>query len=158
MNDTLFHLRHVHFKVRDLSRAVAFYEDVFDLELAETGGQFAFLSRGDHHHDVGLQAVGADAPDPGRGVGRYHAATEVDTEEHLDSVYDVLCERGVPSTPVDHSISKALYFSNPAGNGLEAYSTGSRARPVVVGRRESPLRPGGALPAEEPLADLLVVE
>ena len=33
----------------------------------------------------------------------------------------MLCERGVPSTPVDHSISKALYFSNPAGNGLEAY-------------------------------------
>ncbi|PSQ22978.1 hypothetical protein BRD06_09570 [Halobacteriales archaeon QS_9_67_15] len=37
MNDTPFHLGHVHLKVRDLSRAVAFYEDVFDLELAETG-------------------------------------------------------------------------------------------------------------------------
>jgi catechol 2,3-dioxygenase-like lactoylglutathione lyase family enzyme len=37
MNDTLFHLGHVHLKVRDLSRAVAFYEDVFDLELVETG-------------------------------------------------------------------------------------------------------------------------
>ena len=45
MSDTLFHLRHVHLKIRDLSRAVAFYEDVFDLELAETGvPQFAFLS------------------------------------------------------------------------------------------------------------------
>lgn len=121
MNDTPFHLGHVHLKVRDLDRAVAFYEDVFDLEIAETEGRFAFLSWGEHHHDVALQAVGADAPDAGRGVGLYHAAIEVDTEANLGDVYDALCERGVPSTPVDHGISKALYFSDPAGNGLEAY-------------------------------------
>ncbi|MGB9963948.1 VOC family protein [Halobacterium hubeiense] len=121
MNDTPFHLGHVHLKVRDLDRAVAFYGDVFDLELAETEGRFAFLSWGAHHHDVALQAVGADAPDSGRGVGLYHAAIEVDAEDALGDIYDELCERGVPATPVDHGISKALYFSDPAGNGLEAY-------------------------------------
>jgi catechol 2,3-dioxygenase len=121
MNDAPFHLGHVHLKVRDLDRAVAFYCEVFDLDVAETQGRFAFLSWGEHHHDVALQAVGADVPDAGRGVGLYHAAVEVDSGDALADVYDRLCERGVSSTPVDHGISKALYFSDPAGNGLEAY-------------------------------------
>jgi catechol 2,3-dioxygenase len=121
MSDAPFHLGHVHLKVRDLDRSVAFYRDVFDLEVTETHGQFAFLSWGDHHHDVALQSVGADAPDSGRGVGLYHAAIEVDTADKLRDVYDHVSERDVPVTPVDHGISKALYFSDPAGNGLEAY-------------------------------------
>ncbi|AHG03065.1 glyoxalase [Halobacterium sp. DL1] len=119
--DTPYHLGHVHLKVRDLDRAVAFYRAVFDLTVNETQGRFAFLTWGDHHHDVALQAVGADAPDAGRGVGLYHAAIEVDSESALGDVYDRLAERDVPVTPVDHGISKALYFSDPAGNGLEAY-------------------------------------
>ena len=31
------------------------------------------------------------------------------------------CGRGVTVSPVDHGISKALYFTDPDGNGLEAY-------------------------------------
>jgi catechol 2,3-dioxygenase len=121
MSDTSFHLGHVHLKVRDLERSLAFYQDVFALEVTEEHDRFAFLSWGDHHHDVALQAVGADAPDAGRGVGLYHAAIEVDSEAELGSVYDRLAARDVPVTPVDHGISKALYFADPAGNGLEAY-------------------------------------
>ena len=59
--DTPYHLGHVHLKVRDLDRAVAFYRAVFDLTVNETQGRFAFLTWGDHHHDVALQAVGAAA-------------------------------------------------------------------------------------------------
>ncbi|MFB6269093.1 MAG: VOC family protein [Halobacterium sp.] len=121
MSDAPFHLGHVHLKVRDLDRAVAFYRDVFDLAVEETLDRYAFLTWGDHHHDVALQAVGADAPDQGRGVGLYHAAIEVDSASGLGDVYDRLVDREVPVTPVDHGISKALYFSDPAGNGLEAY-------------------------------------
>lgn len=121
MADTPFHLGHVHLKVRDLDRAVAFYRDVFDLAVNERHGRFAFLTWGSHHHDVALQAVGADAPDAGRGVGLYHAAVEVDSERELGDVHDRLDDRGVAVTPVDHGISRALYFDDPAGNGLEAY-------------------------------------
>ncbi|MFC3478334.1 VOC family protein [Halobacterium litoreum] len=116
-----FHLGHVHLKVRDLDRALAFYRDVFELDVTERYDRYAFLSWGDHHHDVALQAVGADAPEPGPGVGLYHAAVEADSPTRLREVYERLRERGVRVTPVDHGISEALYFSDPDGNGLELY-------------------------------------
>ncbi|MFB6073265.1 MAG: VOC family protein [Halobacterium sp.] len=116
-----FHLGHVHLKVRDLDRALSFYRDVFDLDVRERHGRYAFLSWGDHHHDLALQAVGADAAAPGPGVGMYHAAVEADSEQRLAAVYDRLRERGVDVSPVDHGISEALYFSDPDGNGLELY-------------------------------------
>ena len=115
------HLGHVHLRVRDVDRAVAFYTDVFGLEESERIGRYAFLTFGEHHHDVALQEVGPDAPGPGGGVGLYHVAFEVDDEDELRELYERLTERGVTVSPVDHGISKALYFADPSGNGLEAY-------------------------------------
>ncbi|MFC7081230.1 VOC family protein [Halorussus caseinilyticus] len=114
-------LGHVHLKVRDVDRAVEFYRDVFGLDVTERVGDYAFLSYGTHHHDVALQGVGPDAPGPGRGVGMYHAAFEVEDAEALRGTYRRLRDREVEVSPVDHGISKALYFADPDGNGLEAY-------------------------------------
>ena len=112
---------HVHLKVRDIERALAFYRSVLGLDVTEREGRYAFLSWGERHHDVALQAVGADADDPGRGVGLYHVAFEVATPAALASVYERLRAREVPVDPVDHGISKALYCSDPDGNGVEVY-------------------------------------
>lgn len=108
---------HVHLKIRDIERSVAFYTDVFDLAARERYDRFAFLSWGDQHRDVALQEVGSDATGPG--VGLYHAAIEVKSRDALAAVYKTL--RELPVSPVDHGISKALYFDDPDGNGLEAY-------------------------------------
>lgn len=121
MTDRPHLVGHVHLKVRDIEAASAFYTDVLGLETTESHGRFQFLSWGDRHHDVALQAVGADAPGPGRGVGLYHAAMEVTDGAALTAIYERLRDRGVDVTPVDHGISKALYFEDPAGNGLEVY-------------------------------------
>jgi catechol 2,3-dioxygenase len=112
---------HVHLKVRELDPALDFYTAVLGLDVTERQGRYAFLSWGQRHHDVALQAVGAGADGPGRGVGLYHAAFEVDSREALASIHGRLQERGVRVSPVDHGISKALYFSDPDGNGLEVY-------------------------------------
>jgi catechol 2,3-dioxygenase len=112
---------HVHLKVRELDRAVAFYRSVLGLEVAEREGEYAFLSWGERHHDVALQAVGDDAPGPGPGVGLYHVAFEVATPAALAAVYERLRERDAAVTPVDHGISKALYVDDPDGNGVEVY-------------------------------------
>jgi len=112
---------HVHLKVRDVERAVGFYADVLGLETGERYDRFAFLSWGEHHHDVALQSVGEDASGPRPGVGMYHAAFEVETPDALQAVYHRLRERDVEVSPVDHGISKALYFDDPDGNGLEVY-------------------------------------
>lgn len=115
------HLGHVHLKVRDVERAVAFYTDVFDLDVSDRHGPFAFLTFGDHHHDVALQEVGSDAAGTESDIGLYHAAFEVESREALKRIYETLDERGVRVDPIDHGISEALYFDDPDGNGLEAY-------------------------------------
>ncbi|PSQ04149.1 biphenyl-2,3-diol 1,2-dioxygenase [Halobacteriales archaeon QS_4_69_31] len=112
---------HVHLKVRDLAPAVDFYTGVLGLGVTEYQGRYAFLSWGERHHDVALQAVGAGADGPGSGVGLYHAAFEVATPDALATVHERLRERDVRVSPVDHGISKALYFDDPDGNGLEVY-------------------------------------
>jgi catechol 2,3-dioxygenase len=134
---------HVHLKVRDLDRAVAFYTDVLGLDVTERHARFAFLSWGRHHHDVALQELGPDAPGPGPGVGMYHAAFEVEDEAALAAVYDRLDERGVAVSPVDHGISEAIYFDDPDGNGLEVYRDTRAERGVETWQgRNEPFEPG----------------
>jgi catechol 2,3-dioxygenase len=112
---------HVHLKVRELGRSLAFYTDVLGLSIVDRHGRYAFLSWGEHHHDVALQELGEDTPEPGPGVGMYHAAFEVESPAALAAVYDRLREHDVVAAPVDHRISKAIYFDDPDGNGLEVY-------------------------------------
>lgn len=114
-------LGHVHLKVRDLERAVDFYTGYFALDVTEQTGSYAFLSWGHHHHDLALQAVGPDAAAPGSGVGLYHVAFEIDDLSTLRSLYRDLRTADIPVDAVDHGISKALYFDDPDGNGLEIY-------------------------------------
>jgi catechol 2,3-dioxygenase len=116
------HLGHVHLKVRDLERAIDFYRDVLGLDVTDRYADFAFLSFGDHHHDLALQAVPASPPAAkGPHVGLYHSAWEVPDEDALRATYGRLRDRDVPVSPVDHRISLALYFDDPDGNGVEVY-------------------------------------
>jgi catechol 2,3-dioxygenase len=114
-------LGHVHLKVRDVDRAVEFYADALGLEVTERVANYAFLTFGDRHHDVALQGVGPGAPGPTRGVGLFHAAFEVPSPAALRRTAERLDARGVEFSPVDHRISKALYFDDPDGNGVEVY-------------------------------------
>jgi catechol 2,3-dioxygenase len=121
MSDSPARVGHVHLKVRDVDRAIEFYTTVLGLDETERHANYAFLSWGDQHHDVALQGVGTDAPGPGRGVGLYHAAFEVDSPEALAATHERLVAADVDVAPVDHGISKALYFDDPDGNGIEVY-------------------------------------
>ena len=71
-------LNHAVLYVRDLDRACAFYRDLFGFEeVARERSVMAFLKAGGsaNHHDLGLMAVGPQAPSPPRGsVGLYHLA------------------------------------------------------------------------------------
>jgi len=143
MDDTTPHVvGHVHLKVRELDPAVGFYTGVLGLDVTERQSRYAFLSWGKRHHDVALQAMGAGADGPGPGVGLYHAAFEVETPAALAAVYERLQERDVQVSPVDHGISKALYFSDPDGNGLEVYLDTREEADEEWGGETSPFDPG----------------
>ncbi|WP_224447625.1 VOC family protein [Haloprofundus salilacus] len=144
------HLGHIHLKVRELDRAIDFYSSVLGLDVTERHANYAFLSFGSHHHDLALQALGDDAPDPGPGVGLYHSAWEVETPAKLRGTYEALDERGVSVAPVDHGISKALYFDDPDGNGVEVYLDTREANDQLEwdgrNRRFDPTAIGGSSP------------
>ena len=68
---------HVHLKVADLDRALAFYCGVLGLQLMQRlGAQAAFISAGGYHHHIGLntwESRGGSPPPPGT-TGLYHLA------------------------------------------------------------------------------------
>jgi len=68
---------HVHLKVADIDRSLAFYCGVLGFELiARMGDQAAFISAGGYHHHIGLntwESRGGTPPPPGH-TGLFHAA------------------------------------------------------------------------------------
>ena len=77
---------HVHLKVSDLDRSIAFYQEVMGYTLTQRfGTQAAFLSAGGYHHHIGLNTWESrgGAPAPSGHPGLYHAAILVPTREDL---------------------------------------------------------------------------
>jgi catechol-2,3-dioxygenase len=109
--------------VRDLDVAVDFYTKVFGFEVVDRMRNFACFLRaagGANHHDLGLFAVGPDAPRPPRGsTGLYHLAWEVPRIEDLALAAQVLQEQGALGGASDHGVSKSLYGADPDGNEFE---------------------------------------
>ena len=129
---------HVHLKVRDLDRALAFYRDLLGLRVTERlDDDMVFLTFGAAHHDIALQAVGPGAPAAApRAVGLYHTAFEVETDAELRDIAKKLCDAGFSGAAVDHGISHAYYTADPDGNGVEIYrdTRGESSRPEWHGR------------------------
>src|SRR6266852_6563857 len=75
--DAAVRIGHVHLKVPDLDRALAFYCGVLGFELTQRyGSEAAFISAGGYHHHIGLntwESRGGSSPPPGT-TGLYHLA------------------------------------------------------------------------------------
>jgi catechol 2,3-dioxygenase len=116
---------HVHLKVSDIDRALAFYRDVLGFEVTQRfGDDAAFLSAGGYHHHLGLntwESRGGSPPPPGT-TGLYHVAIRYPDRATLGDALQRLVEAGVPvSGATDHGVSEAIYLSDPDGNGIELY-------------------------------------
>jgi catechol 2,3-dioxygenase len=116
---------HVHLKVSDLERALAFYRDVLGFELMQRmGDQAAFLSAGGYHHHIGLNTWESQGgpPAPRGTTGLYHAAIRYPDRKALANALKRLVEARWPlSGASDHGVSVALYLSDPDQNGIELY-------------------------------------
>src|SRR3712207_5222610 len=116
---------HVHLKVADLERAIAFYRDVLGFELMQRfGRQAAFLSAGGYHHHLGLntwESLGGSPPSQGT-TGLYHLAILYPTRAELADGLRRLIRAGVElDGAADHGVSEALYLRDLDGNGVELY-------------------------------------
>jgi catechol 2,3-dioxygenase len=116
-------LGHVHLKVRDLDAAVEFYVGLLGMRVSErVGGRFAFLTLGEAHHDLALQALGAGAPGPAfDAVGLYHVAFELPDRRAFAEAWRRLGAMRREASAADHRISWAIYCADPDGNGVELY-------------------------------------
>ena len=116
---------HVHLKVSDLERSVAFYRDVLGFELQQRfGSEAAFLSAGGYHHHVGLNTwmSRGGPPAPGDSAGLFHAAFLYPTRPALARAVQRVAQARVPlSGASDHGVSEAVYLADPDQNGIELY-------------------------------------
>src|SRR5215204_5066323 len=111
---------HVHLKVADLDRALAFYRDVLGFqEMARMGDQAAFISAGDYHHHIGLntwESKGGSTPPLGS-TGLFHTAILYPNRAALAKALRRVVDAGVPLTGAsDHGFSEAIYLNDPDGN------------------------------------------
>ena len=161
-------LDHVNLYVRNVEHSHRWYAELLGLHTQDTATfpetgkmRAAFLACDpDHAHDIALFEIGEDAAAPAsRQVGLNHVAWRMETLEDLAEMYERLKARGIPLHVADHTVSIGVYFSDPDGNGLEAYyelprSEWRRDRPFTnataaeKGRFPGPwdeaLRPGAA--------------
>jgi catechol 2,3-dioxygenase len=116
---------HVHLKVADLDRALAFYRDVLGFELMQRmGDQAAFLSAGGYHHHIGLntwESQDGSPPPPGT-TGLYHLAVRFPSRAALARALRRVLDAGIRIDGAsDHGVSEAIYLRDPDGNGVELY-------------------------------------
>ena len=130
---------HVHLKVADIDRSLAFYGGVLGFDVKQRlGDSAAFIAAGDYHHHIGLntwESKGGSPPPPGT-TGLYHVAIRYPDRKTLADAVRRVVEAGIPlSGASDHGVSEAIYLRDPDGNGIELY----RDRP----REEWPRPPEG---------------
>lgn len=123
--DARVRIGHVHLKVADLERALAFYHDVLGFELTQRyGRQAAFLAAGGYHHHIGLNTWESQggSPPPRGTTGLYHLAILYPTRMELADALRRLLAAGIALDGAsDHGVSEALYLRDPDGNGVELY-------------------------------------
>lgn len=115
---------HVHLKVADLERALAFYRDILGFEETYRRPGAVFISAGGYHHHIALntwESRGGQPPAPGT-TGLYHLAILYPTRPLLADALRRVIDAGIPLDGAsDHGVSQALYLRDPDDNGVELY-------------------------------------
>jgi catechol 2,3-dioxygenase len=122
--DPRVQIGHVHLKVADLERALAFYCGVLGFELTARLPQAAFISAGGYHHHLGLNTWESrgGSPPPRGTTGLYHVAILYPSRAALADALRRLAKAGSRLDGAsDHGVSEAIYLHDPDGNGLELY-------------------------------------
>jgi catechol 2,3-dioxygenase len=109
--------------VGDLDRMTAYYRDAVGLALLAEGPGSATLGRGSAPAVILETGHGLDLPRPGD-AGLFHTAVLFDTPAALARAVASVAHRapGTFTGSADHLVSRAFYFTDPEGNGVELYT------------------------------------
>ena len=119
-------LGHVVVRVTDRERAERFYGGVLGLPVCaryDQGGlKMAFFTLGNHHDFAVMEVSGEGSSRSEAAVGLHHVAFHIGTTlDELREARARLDAAGIETHPVDHDVTKSLYFADPDGNGVEVY-------------------------------------
>ncbi len=117
-------LNHAVLFVADLERSVAFYTELFGMQVVarerRANAGFLRLPRSGNHHDLGLFGVGAAGGPKRRGaIGLYHLAWQLDTVDELADARRSLAEAGAFTGESSHGATLSVYGADPDGNEFE---------------------------------------
>jgi catechol 2,3-dioxygenase len=113
-------------RVTNRERAERFYNGLLGLpicaRLDEGGFRIAFFSLGNHHDFAVMEVTGEGSSRAESAVGLHHVAFKIGTTlNELREARSKLEAAGIATTPIDHDVTKSLYFADPDGNGIEVY-------------------------------------
>jgi catechol 2,3-dioxygenase len=116
---------HVHLKVANLERSLAFYCGVLSFGLQGLlEDEAAFLAAGGYHHHLAINTWESrgGSPPPEGSTGLHHVAFVYPTRAALGSALRRLRTAGVELTGAsDHGGTEAIYLRDPDDNGVELY-------------------------------------
>ena len=108
-------------RVARLQRSLRFYQEVVGFRLIEVAGREATLGAEGTGPLLRLIETPGARPMPRSAAGLYHFAILVPTRADLGRSLRQLVAGGVQIGHSDHTVSEALYASDPDGNGIEIY-------------------------------------
>ncbi|MEO8812232.1 MAG: VOC family protein [Caulobacteraceae bacterium] len=119
-------LGHVVLRVTDLHRAEAFYNGLLGVPVCarydEDGTRMTFFTLGNHHDFAVMEVSGEGTSRVATATGLHHVAFNLAGGlVELRDAKATLEAAGLEPNPVDHGVTKSLYFEDPDGNGVELY-------------------------------------
>ncbi|MDR9854258.1 VOC family protein [Paenibacillus sp. VCA1] len=114
---------HVHLKVSDLARSLAFYRHVIGFRVLEQSERKAVMTADGKTPMLTIEQPEQVMPKQPRTTGLYHFAILLPKRSDLACVLQHFIQHKIPLQGAsDHLVSEALYLADPDGNGIEIYA------------------------------------
>lgn len=115
----------IRLRVPDLDRSLAFYGEVLGFDVERAGSTATLSSAG--RTLIELREVSGLSRAPRNAAGLYHFAILLPARSDLARFAKHLVDGGIRFGQSDHTVSEALYFDDPDGNGIEVYADRPRS-------------------------------
>jgi catechol 2,3-dioxygenase len=116
-------------RVANLDAMTAYYRDAVTLSVLAASGDEVVLGRGPERVLILVRSAELQHA-PSRSAGLFHTAILFDSDADLATAVASVATThpGTFTGSADHLVSKAFYFTDPEGNGVELYTDRDRSR------------------------------